>query len=690
MTSAALALQLRAPVPGAVPPVGTCRRPRTQAGQVSALQVPVVRSTGSWAAVPTFGPALVQRCGGDTSCGCPPEHEERVVQRATAAPGGSGAMPRAQRVSHAVTDAVQAPGSPLPPAVRVSMEAAFAAETGSIDPAPVPGPARSVPSLTQPGDPTERQADAVARRVTAAHADPSRAHPDPARVRGAADFGQVRVHTGITATRAARSVAATAYTLGSDIVFTDGAYAPDTPRGQSLLAHELTHVLQQRKAGFGRGAPVARQSSDSADGRAAGPSSRNISALGNDALKEEYEDVRARVLQSRSYPGRQADETYLMELEREVRFRGIAVGMPAAGSTPGTARPRAVRALRFVAPTFFADTLELGETSVMQTRPDPSAGWNFDTYLLNETTGRRIPAQHIGGTRYRTLMGTPECPGCHFGRGLEVDIHGQNFVLVLAPMVASGATSIGSGAAAAEAAPAAVPRVTGPPSLSVIRGGGSGAAGGAAVPRISPQAPSVGPRAFYGSAAPKIEPAVVPGPAPAAVPRPLQVVPEAPPAPTAATGTGTGLTSGLTPGTAAATALAGAQKPQSSGPSAYPLEWPTVLPPPPRTAFVRTPGVDRDEALAEEVNNYKWFRARQEELRGRSLVGHHVVPLMLGGADTRDNIILWNTELHRRGHPCLNDQPQMLTPPPPLAPLPRNLLSHPAGTRYALTGFKSC
>jgi len=60
------------------------------------------------------------------------------------------------------------------------------------------------------------------------------------------DFGDVRVHTGDTADRSARSVSAQAYTVGSNIVFQRGAYDPASSAGQTLLAHELTHVVQQR------------------------------------------------------------------------------------------------------------------------------------------------------------------------------------------------------------------------------------------------------------------------------------------------------------------------------------------------------------------------------------------------------------------------------------------------------------
>jgi hypothetical protein len=60
------------------------------------------------------------------------------------------------------------------------------------------------------------------------------------------DFSDVRVHTGDTADSSARSVSAHAYTVGSNIVFQRGAYDPGSSSGQTLLAHELTHVVQQR------------------------------------------------------------------------------------------------------------------------------------------------------------------------------------------------------------------------------------------------------------------------------------------------------------------------------------------------------------------------------------------------------------------------------------------------------------
>jgi hypothetical protein len=60
------------------------------------------------------------------------------------------------------------------------------------------------------------------------------------------DFSDVRVHTDTQAAQAARAMQARAYTVQGDIVFADGQYAPHTSEGRSLMAHELTHVVQQR------------------------------------------------------------------------------------------------------------------------------------------------------------------------------------------------------------------------------------------------------------------------------------------------------------------------------------------------------------------------------------------------------------------------------------------------------------
>jgi hypothetical protein len=67
------------------------------------------------------------------------------------------------------------------------------------------------------------------------------------------DFSQVRVHTDSRAAESARSINALAYTVGSAVVFGSGRYAPDTTAGRQLLAHELTHTIQQGAGSAGGG-----------------------------------------------------------------------------------------------------------------------------------------------------------------------------------------------------------------------------------------------------------------------------------------------------------------------------------------------------------------------------------------------------------------------------------------------------
>jgi hypothetical protein len=59
------------------------------------------------------------------------------------------------------------------------------------------------------------------------------------------DFSRVRVHADAAAQTSARDVDAQAYTVGRDVVFGSGQYAPGTAAGRHLIAHELTHVVQQ-------------------------------------------------------------------------------------------------------------------------------------------------------------------------------------------------------------------------------------------------------------------------------------------------------------------------------------------------------------------------------------------------------------------------------------------------------------
>ena len=95
------------------------------------------------------------------------------------------------------------------------------------------------------------------------------------------DLSEVRVHVG---SRAA-GVAALAFTQGSDIHFRPGEYRPDTPFGQALIGHELTHVVQQRSgrvpggSGVHEDAALEREAHEAGLRAASGESVRPAGAI---------------------------------------------------------------------------------------------------------------------------------------------------------------------------------------------------------------------------------------------------------------------------------------------------------------------------------------------------------------------------------------------------------------------------
>jgi hypothetical protein len=155
-------------------------------------QAVLARAAGGPSA-PGAGPVTIQRCGGHP---CPPEgcdlpvlQELRASQDAHSPQAAeSSAATGGGRAPSLVREALATPGSGLDKSTRAFMEARFG------------------------------------------HG-----------------FGTVRVHTGSKADDSAKAVGARAYTVGDHIVFSAGSYAPATGAGQLTLAHELTHVVQQRQ-----------------------------------------------------------------------------------------------------------------------------------------------------------------------------------------------------------------------------------------------------------------------------------------------------------------------------------------------------------------------------------------------------------------------------------------------------------
>jgi hypothetical protein len=129
--------------------------------------------------------------------------------------------------------------------------------------------------LLQPGGPARR--DAVLRSALASQGagplDPEigaaiearrgagspLAEPVRAEMEGhlGADLSGVRVHTDGAAATLNRAVQAEAFTTGSDVFFAPGRYDPSSSSGRGLLAHELTHVVQQSTGSGGPGGTVS-------------------------------------------------------------------------------------------------------------------------------------------------------------------------------------------------------------------------------------------------------------------------------------------------------------------------------------------------------------------------------------------------------------------------------------------------
>jgi hypothetical protein len=99
------------------------------------------------------------------------------------------------------------------------------------------------------------------------------------------DFSQVRIHTDARAGDAAAALGANAYAHGSDIVFGAGQWTPGSPQTERLLAHELTHVVQQSQAGTGDASRASRRED---------ASEREADTLAGDVTAGRSVDVQAR------------------------------------------------------------------------------------------------------------------------------------------------------------------------------------------------------------------------------------------------------------------------------------------------------------------------------------------------------------------------------------------------------------
>ena len=119
-------------------------------------------------------------------------------------------------------------------------------------PAPKPPPKGTATATVQRAEATHPQHTTPARTASSSRVSISGGSPLPKSVRShmeprfGANFANVRVHTGETAANQSAHVSAHAFTVGDHIFFGKNKYEPDSASGRELIAHELTHTIQQQ------------------------------------------------------------------------------------------------------------------------------------------------------------------------------------------------------------------------------------------------------------------------------------------------------------------------------------------------------------------------------------------------------------------------------------------------------------
>jgi Domain of unknown function (DUF4157) len=194
-----------------------------------------------------------QRSGGTLLGGSAVAPVSRGLKAALPARRRANPAPDAERgesVAAAVRHGIEGPSMPL----DATPGAGFAREFSDVRCSSPAAPAAARTELPEriavgrANDPLEREADALAARTLAAIDAPRAPEHRDASAQSTSAFANVRVHADERAAESARALGARAYTIGSDIVFGGGTFAPQTPAGRRLLAHELAHVVQQRGA----------------------------------------------------------------------------------------------------------------------------------------------------------------------------------------------------------------------------------------------------------------------------------------------------------------------------------------------------------------------------------------------------------------------------------------------------------
>ena len=197
------------------------------------------------------------------------------------------------------------------------------------------------------------------------------------------DFGQVRVHTDANAAESARRVDAVAFTVGHHLVFDSRRFAPHTTEGRRLLAHELTHVVQQN-----RGAADGQLQRQPPVGTA--PARRTTAYTFTGCTDAEMETISVNVRQS-----------YLMVVNAREQMTSLILSIIQAESSRDYALSRDAISLRSVVGRLFgADTLEvLRDVRNNFTRIANRYRADREVVCHHDPDRNQVASAEVGGTR---------------------------------------------------------------------------------------------------------------------------------------------------------------------------------------------------------------------------------------------------------------------------------------------------
>lgn len=491
------------------------------------------------------------------------------------------------------------------------------------------------------------------------------------------DFSQVRMHSGTAAEQSARDVNAHAYTVGHDIMFGAGQYAPNTARGRQVLAHELTHVVQQG-GGLADGKIGARlQRLSFSDVLEEGASAVLGPVVGDMVrlVKQPIDDLVASIKESPQHVGEfLKDEVWESIKNHWLQIMVVTGGLIAAEMAVGVL-------MAVPEPTLLIKVIAV----ILQIAIIAIIGY----FAAVEVKG----AYEEGGKWLSTAKRANGDPKI-------ITEASRSFVrmiwhIIMAILAIAGVRARVRGAA--------IPKVGGTAGSGTSAGTAAAGEGGTVTPISShprfqarstpptsgqPSASAFGPRGTARQLAPAERPLVEPQlPTPAPTPVAAKSVPA-----TSSTGPG------VQPGSATAVGIAAATNEKKHRKAkAYPLIWPIALHYPTQVEFARVKSPDRDYA-GENQKALKAKRKREEgdpDFQSEKYHIHHVVPLFLGGRDALQspakggNGIILPGRQHLSGHRQLQIQPQMEHPSPPLPPLNKDIYKHPIGTLYYLADFKA-